>query len=389
MANAVATVKPVSALAARLELSQEKLDLVRSQIAPGAPDDVLEMYFEQCRVSGFDPFAKMLHLICRNAKQDGAWVKRWTMQTAIDGFRSIAEDSGEYDGQDEPIFAYDNDGRVLSATVRVYRKGMARGVAATAYWSEYVQADRDGAASGLWAKMPRGQLAKCAESLALRKAFPKKLASVYSSDEMAQSHNEAPPTPAFAPMRTDAIDAEFTPAAAIESKLPAPSRAEEARAKVNRATESTRKATQEAAAPAPTPTGADHAKPRLIDLTNRVKRLKDLGSGVGKTGLVKSVLGDKWEPAHGFSDADIAALVAAADSIIAECEADVARMEAESRAVPEGLFAGVDVSDTTPNADETVIYCPDENCGAVLAPARFAEKHSPECKMPVAGMVTP
>ena len=150
-----------SPLAIRLDLSQEKLELVRTQIAPGAPDDVIELYFERCRVMGFDPFGRMLHLTARNAKENGEWVKRWTFVTSIDGFRSIAEDSGEYDGQEKPIHEYDDNGRLLETTVTVYRKGMTRGVAASAPWAEYVQTDNDGVPTSMWRKMPKTMLAKC------------------------------------------------------------------------------------------------------------------------------------------------------------------------------------------------------------------------------------
>ena len=47
-----------------------------------------------------------------------------------------------------------------------------------AYFDEFNQAK-----SPLWKSMPRTMLAKCAESQALRKAFPDKFAGIYTVDE--------------------------------------------------------------------------------------------------------------------------------------------------------------------------------------------------------------
>jgi phage recombination protein Bet len=176
-----------ASLADRLGLDEAKLAVIRSQIAPGAPDDVLEFYFERCRVAGADPFSRTFYIAKRRQKVDNNWVDRWMVETTIDGLRSIAESTGEYDGQDPPVFEYRPNGQLVSCTVTVFRKHMGRGISATAFFDEYVQTDKDGVPTRMWTKMQRNQTAKCAEALAMRKAFPKKLAGFYTDDEMAQS----------------------------------------------------------------------------------------------------------------------------------------------------------------------------------------------------------
>ena len=56
-----------------------------------------------------------------------------------------------------------------------------------ALFREYAQTKRAGGLMAQWATRPAGMLAKCAEALALRKAFPLDLAGIYSDDEMAQA----------------------------------------------------------------------------------------------------------------------------------------------------------------------------------------------------------
>ncbi len=193
MTTALASKPPAVALAVRLEMEPAKLDFIRQKIASGtvngqlvvAPDDELEYFIRFCQAKGLDPTAREVYFIARKSYNGIAW----TIQTGIDGFRAIAERTGELDGIDEPEFRYDQGGKLVSATVRVYRKGASRPFVATAFYQEYVQTDRDGAPNSMWRKMQHSQLSKCAEALALRKAFPRQLGGTYTADEMGQANN--------------------------------------------------------------------------------------------------------------------------------------------------------------------------------------------------------
>lgn len=174
--------------------TEEQVQLIKDTVAKGSTDDELKLFLYNCKRTGLDPLAKQAH-----------YIKRWdsslkrevgTFQTGIDGYRVIAERSGSYAGQDAPILEMQPNGLPDSATVTVYRTmpdGERVGISATAYYDEYVQTKKDGSPNSMWSKMPRSQLAKCAEALALRKAFPNDLSGIYTYEEMAQAENQLPP----------------------------------------------------------------------------------------------------------------------------------------------------------------------------------------------------
>lgn len=171
----------------KIDFTQEQINLIKTQIAPKANDNELKLFLHQARRTGLDPLARQIYAIHRWNSQQGKEVM--TIQTSIDGFRVIAERSGDYAGQDEPVFE-DVDMMPIKCKVTVYRfRGDVRYPAAVgvAYWSEYVQTDKNGNPSGLWKKMPHVMLSKVAEALALRKAYPQDLSGLYTSEEMQQA----------------------------------------------------------------------------------------------------------------------------------------------------------------------------------------------------------
>ncbi|MFC8584193.1 phage recombination protein Bet [Streptomyces sp. NPDC057217] len=168
-------------------------------------------FLHLCQRTGLDPFSRQIYLIGRWSKKDGRDV--YTPQTGIDGYRVIAQrvtaQTGGTYGYEDTVWC-DPSGRwrdvwlatepPAAAKVTVIRNGQRFSAVAT--FREYVQTFPDGNPKGLWAKMPAGQIAKCAEALALRKAFPHDLAGVYTDEEMAQADNPAPQMQA-APQQAD------------------------------------------------------------------------------------------------------------------------------------------------------------------------------------------
>lgn len=187
----------------------------------------IEVFLAQCARTQLDPVARQIYCIKRGPK--------WGVQISIDGARLVAERSGEYEGQTAAQWTADGiswvdvwlaDVPPAAARVGVLRRGFREPLYAVARFDSYavmndewVNRQKTGrkVLSAMWAKMPDVMIAKVAEMLALRKAFPQDLSGLYSSEEMGQASNAvpsrspqdaAPAAPAAAPPVAEVVEAE-------------------------------------------------------------------------------------------------------------------------------------------------------------------------------------
>jgi phage recombination protein Bet len=171
-----------------------------------APRPVVAAFLQHCQRTKLDPFARQIYSIARKSKGE----LKWQTQVSIDGARLVAERTGQYEGQTTPEFTGDgvtwtsvwlSSEPPKAARVGVFRRGFREALYTVALWDAYAVLDYNGNVSAMWKKMGPLMLAKCAEMLALRKAFPQDLSGLYSSEEMAQAGG-APAAPA--PSRVEA-----------------------------------------------------------------------------------------------------------------------------------------------------------------------------------------
>ncbi len=172
------------------------IELAQNTICRGSTKEEFALFLYQCKRTGLDPFVRQIYSIRRKQynSQTRNYEEAQVTQISIDGFRLIAQRSAEYEGQVGPQWCGENgewldvwlsDTPPAAARVGVWRKGFREPVWGVCLYKSYVQTNSQGQAVSRWKTDPAGMLAKCAESAALRKAFPQELSGLYSTEEMS------------------------------------------------------------------------------------------------------------------------------------------------------------------------------------------------------------
>lgn len=161
----------------------ELIEVLRNSLYPGAEDGSIKMVIGYCKASGLDAMQKPVHIV--PIWDSKAKKMRDVVMPGIGLYRTQAARGGQYAGVTEPEFGADTQETLGGVVVtyplwckvtvkRALPNGQVVEFAAVERWKEnYATAGRDTEApNAMWKKRPYGQLAKCAEAQALRKAFP-------------------------------------------------------------------------------------------------------------------------------------------------------------------------------------------------------------------------
>jgi len=192
-----AITKHESAAMPSLQMSEgELIEVLATSLYPGAQVTSIKMVLGYCKAAGLDPMQKPVHIVPMYDRNLGGM--RDVVMPGIGLYRTQAARTG-CAGVTEPEFGPDVTemigGQEITypawCRVTVKRRlptGEVVDFTAKELWKENYAVrggkEKSIAPNAMWTKRPYGQIAKCAEAQALRKAFPE-IGSEPTADEMA------------------------------------------------------------------------------------------------------------------------------------------------------------------------------------------------------------
>lgn len=172
------------------------IEVLRNSLYPGAAKESVALVLNYCRAAGLDPMQKPVHIVPMWDSKQGAM--RDVVMPGVGLYRTQAMRTSECAGVSEPEFGPDVEGTIGGAKItypawcrvivrRLLKNGTIADFVAVERWLENYAIkggkEKSIAPNAMWTKRPYGQLAKCAEAQALRKAFPE-LGAAPTAEEM-------------------------------------------------------------------------------------------------------------------------------------------------------------------------------------------------------------
>lgn len=170
--------------------------------------DAIVMALSYCRARNLDPFKRPVHIVPMWSSAVGAMVE--TVWPGISELRTTAFRTGNYAGMSEPEFGDLITQTFTGKATKGTAKGQTRSIEITfpewcrititrdlngkerkfvgpkVFWLEsYAKWADTEVPNEMWAHRPSGQLEKCAEAAALRRAFPEEIGNDLTAEEMA------------------------------------------------------------------------------------------------------------------------------------------------------------------------------------------------------------
>jgi phage recombination protein Bet len=187
----------ITAINTSNEIDQHIWSALKNSLYTGARDESIKMVLDYCKAAKLDPMQKPVHIVPMSVKnaQTGRYEYKDVVMAGVGLYRIQAARSNQYAGVSEPEFGEDvtcNLGgaditypKWCKVTVKKIVNNTIVEFTAKEYWLEnYASKKDERTPNTMWQKRPYGQLAKCAEAQALRKAFPEIVSQHPTAEEM-------------------------------------------------------------------------------------------------------------------------------------------------------------------------------------------------------------